>query len=163
MQLGDPLQNRLPTGDSNLPPVPGNRFTPSPLSQTAIAFLKRSLDRNRRRRSVYRAHHLRVYSDGKVHVQLSLMEGITRSFHVPLSASYLEVFGDDSEGPLLLGVFHLPEPAMVEEDHPLRLFVTLEGGQTLAVEIALGYGSSGELSEYVIRIVYAEAPGLENR
>jgi hypothetical protein len=140
MQLGDPLQNRLPTGDSNLPPVPGNRFTPSPLSQTAIAFLKRSLDRNRRRRSVYRAHHLRVYSDGKVHVQLSLMEGA-----------------------LLLGVFHLPEPAMVEEDHPLRLFVTLEGGQTLAVEIALGYGSSGELSEYVIRIVYAEAPGLKNR
>lgn len=74
MQLDDALQNRLPTGDGNLSPVPGNRFTPSPLSQAAIAFLKRSLERHQRRRRVYRAHHLHVYSDGKAYGQLSLEE-----------------------------------------------------------------------------------------
>jgi hypothetical protein len=163
MQPDDPFQNRLPTGDSNLPPVPGNRFTPSPLSQTAIAFLKRSLDRNRCRRSVYRAHHLRVYSDGQPHVQLSLEGGISRLFHVPLSASYLEVFGDDSEGALLLGVFPLPGPAVVEDDQPQRLLVTLEGGQTVTMQIALGDGPSRGVPEYVIRVAYAETAGLQIR
>ena len=39
--------------------------------------------------------------------------------------------------------------------------MTLEGGQTVAMEIALGDGPSRELSEYVIRIVYADTTGLE--
>lgn len=80
---------------------------------------------------------------------------------MPLSTSYLEVFGDDCEGALLLGVFHLPEPAVMEDNQPQRLSVTLEGGQTVAMEIALGDGPSREMSEYVIRIVYTDAAGLE--
>ena len=52
---------------------------------------------------------------------------------------------------------------MVEDDQPQHLSVTLEGGQTVAIEIALGDGPSRGVSEYVIRISYAEAAGLEIR
>jgi hypothetical protein len=162
MQLDDPLQDRVPTGDGALSPVTGNRFAASPLSHTAIAFLKRSIERHQLRRSVYRASHLHAYIDGEAHALLSLEGGVSQSFRVPHSASYLKVFGDDSEGALLLGVFLLPEPAVVEDDQPQHLSVTLEGGQTVAIEIALGDGACRGVSEYVIRISYAEAAGLEN-
>ena len=85
MQLDDSLQNRLPTGGGTLSPSTDNRFTPSPLSQTAIVFMRQSLERNQLRRSVYRAQHLHVYSDGKAHVQLSLEGGVSRWFQVPLT------------------------------------------------------------------------------
>ena len=65
-------------------------------------------------------------------------------FRVPPSALYLEVFGDDSEGALLLGVFLLPEPAVVEDGQPHHLSVTLEGGQTVAMEIALAMAHPGD-------------------
>lgn len=163
MQMDDPLQNRVPTGGGALTPAAGNRFTPSPLSYTSITFLKRSLERNQLRRSAYRAGHLRVYIDGAAHVPLGIEGGVCQSFRVPLSASYVEIFGDDSEGDLLLGVFLLPEPALVEHDQPQHLSVTLEGGQTVAMEIRVGDGPCRGVSEYVIQISYAEAPGREIR
>jgi hypothetical protein len=156
MQLDDPLQYCVPTGGGALFPATGNRFSPSPLSQTAIASLKRSLERNQHRRSVYRAHHLRICIDSEANVPLGLEEGVSKSFRVPLSASYLEVFGDDSEGDLLLGVLLLPESALVEDDRPQHLSVTLEGGQTVAMQIALGDGLPRWVSEYLIQISYTE-------
>jgi hypothetical protein len=100
MQMDNPLQNRVPTGGGALTLAAGNCFTPSPLSYTSITFLKRSLERNQLRRSVYRAGHLRVYIDGAAHVPLGIEGGVCQSFRVPLSASYVEIFGDDSEGDL---------------------------------------------------------------
>jgi hypothetical protein len=163
MQQDDPLQNRVPTGGGALTPAAGNRFTPSPLSYTSIAFLKRSLARNQLRRSVYRAGHLRVYIDGAAHVPFGLEAGVSKSFRVPLSASYLEISGDDSEGELLLGVFLLPVPAQGEDDQPQHLSVTLEGGQTVAMEIRVGDGPCRGVPEYVMQISYAEASGREIR
>jgi hypothetical protein len=160
MQLDDPLQNRVPTGGGALTPAAGNRFTPSPLNYTSIAFLKQSLERNQLRRSVYRAGPLRVYIDGEAHVPLALERGVCQSFRVPLSASCVEIFGDDSEGDLLLGVFLLPESALVEDDRPQHLWVALEGGQTVAMRIALGDGLSRGVSEYLIQISYTEAASV---
>src|SRR5918996_434639 len=160
MQLNDPgHKDSVPTvGGGSLPAI-GDRFTPAPLSQTAMAFLKRSLERNQRRRSVYRACHLRVWIDGEERVQCDPGGGVYEPFSVPLSASYIEIYGDDAEGELLLAVFPLPEPALVEDDRAQHMWVTLEGGQTVAIEIALGHGPCGEVSEYCIQIAYAESKG----
>jgi hypothetical protein len=79
---------------------------------------------------------------------------------VPLSASYIEIFGDDSEGDLLLGVFLLPKPAAGEEDQPQYLSVTLEGGQTIAIEVTLVNETDSRVPEYVIQITYAEAASV---
>jgi hypothetical protein len=157
MQLNDPIQNRVPSDGDALPPTTGKRFTSAPLSRTAMAFLKRSLERNQLRRSVYRARHLRVYIDGEAHVSLDLEGGVYEPFRVPVSASYIEIFGDDDEGSLLLAVFPLPEPALAEDDQPEHLAVTLEGGQTVAIEIGLGDGTRRGVPAYVIQISYTES------
>jgi hypothetical protein len=60
-------------------------------------------------------------------------------------------------------VFLLPEPARGEDEQPQDLSVTLEGGQTVAMEIRVGDGPCRGVSEYVIQISYVEAPGCEIR
>jgi hypothetical protein len=113
-----------------------------------MAFLQRSLARHQRRRQVYRTGPLRVYLDGAEHWQVDPKVGVCEPFYVPLSASYLEIFGDDAEGALLLAVFPLPEPDVVEEHGAQHLSVTLEGGHTVALAIALGDGTGGEERAY---------------
>jgi hypothetical protein len=161
MQLNDPLQYRVPPVGGALPPATGKRFTPAPLSCTAMAFLQWSLKRNQLRRSVYRARHLRVHIDGEAHVPLDPAEGVYEPFSVPLGASCIEIFGDDDKGALLLAVFPLPEPALVEGDELQHLAVTLEGGQTVAIEITLSDGTRRERPEYVIRLSYAESAEVD--
>src|SRR5262245_57629311 len=104
-------------------------------------------------RRAYRAHHLRAYVDGEEHWQVDPSIGVCKLFSLPLSASSMEIFGDD-DGDLLLAVFPLPEPACIEADRVHQLSVPLEGGQTIAVEISLAYGTSGEVSHYVIQKAY---------
>ena len=77
-----------------------------------------------------------------------------------LGAAVLEVFGEDAEGALLLAVRPLPDPEEVAAAGIQRLAVTLEGGQTVALTIALGDGHRGEGPAYVVQLVYHdEDPG----
>jgi hypothetical protein len=69
----------------------------------------------------------------------------------------MEIFGADDDGNLLLAVLPLPEPASVEADRVQEMFVTLEGGQTVAIEISLDNGTFGQVSEYVVQISYSES------
>jgi hypothetical protein len=98
-----------------------------------------------------------VRIDGEERVQYDPGVGIYEPFRVPLSASYLEIFGDDEDGDLLLAVFPLPEPEAVEDDRAQQMFVTFERGQTLSIEVALGDGTGGEECEYVIHLSYSES------
>lgn len=158
MPLNDPEhQERVPTVDGDSPPVPGDRVLAAPLSRAAMAFLQQSLARQQCRRRVYRARHLRMCLDGAEPWQVDPRLGVCEPVRVPLSASYLEIFGDDAEGALLLAMFPLPEPEELEDYGAQHLSVTLEGGQTVAVAIALGEGAGGEKRAYVIQLAYAES------
>ena len=155
MQLNDSVHKEsVPTGGGESPATLGDRFSPSPLSHTAIAFLQRSLERKQHRRCVYRARHLHVCVNGEERWRFDPAVGIYGPFRVPLNASYVEIFGNDDDGELLLAVFPLPEPAWVADDRVRHLCVTLEGGQTVAIEIALGDETCGEVCEYVIQLAY---------
>jgi hypothetical protein len=156
MPLNDPMHKEsIPTVGGDISAARGGRFSPAPLSHTAIAFLQRSLARNQRRRRVYRAGQLRVWVDGEECVRCDPGVGVCAPFRVPLRASYLEIFGDDEDGALLVAVFPLPEPASVEDARAQHLCVTLEGGQTVAIEIALGDGTGGAGGAYVIQLAYS--------
>jgi hypothetical protein len=87
--------------------------------------------------------------------------GVGEPFRVPLSASYVEIFGEDAEGALLLAVVPLPGPEEIEVDGPEHLAVTLEGGQTLTVAIALDNGSGGKARAYVVQLTYTEPERAE--
>jgi hypothetical protein len=128
-----------------------------------MAFLKRSLARNQQRRGAYRGRQLRVCIDGHERWQFDSRIGVYGPFSIPLSATYLEVFGDDDDGALLLAVLPLPESAVVESDGAQHLFVTLEGGQTLAFEVALGHGSDPTVGELRIQIAYFDSPTAHAR
>jgi hypothetical protein len=122
-----------------------------------MAFLQRSLARNQRRRRVYRARHLRVCVDGEERWRFGPGVSVYGPFNVPLLASYIEIFGDDADGALLLAVFPLPEPAWAMDGQAQHLSVTLEGGQTIAIDISQGYETRGEVREHVIQIAYVES------
>jgi hypothetical protein len=82
---------------------------------------------------------------------------VCEPFRVRLSASYLEIFGRDADGALLLAVFPLPAPEEVEDDGAQHMSVTLEGGQTVTLEMARGDGTGSEGREYVIQMTYTES------
>jgi hypothetical protein len=120
-----------------------------------MAGLQQSLARQQCRRRGYRAGPPRVSWDGGKQQQIDPMGGVDEPCRVPLSASYLEIAGDDTEGTLLLAVVPLPDPAEVEAEGTQHLSVTLEGGQTVALTMALDRGSDGQMPAYVIQLTYA--------
>src|SRR5262245_29566021 len=151
MQVNDSVDNDgVPRVTDESTAGTGNRLIPAPLSRTAIAFLKRALEQKQLRRRAYRASRLHVRIDGQVCQQFDPMVGPSPAFRVPVSAAYLEIFGDDAEGDLLLAVFPLTEPTLSEDGQAQRLSVTLEGGRTLALDIAPSYGACRQMQEYVI-------------
>jgi len=109
---------------------------------------------------MFRTSHLRVFLDGEERWRCAPEASVYGPFSVPLSATYLEIIGEDIDGPLLLAVFPLPRPAWVEDDGAQHLVTTLEGGQTVTIEVTLGDGTHGEAHAYVIQIAYAESPAV---
>jgi Domain of unknown function (DUF4407) len=84
----------------------GDRFNPPALSETELISLRRSLEQNQRRRESYRPGRVRICVDGKE--QTVVWQNLTcEEFTVPSSASYIEVYGDDPSGELLLAVVPL--------------------------------------------------------
>jgi hypothetical protein len=161
MQMNDPVhQESVPTNGGDSPPAPGDFTPPEDFHRATMALLKRSLERNRRRRNMFRTSYLRVCFDGEERWQCAPGASVYGSFSVPLSATCLEIMGEDLDGPLLLAVFPLPEPEWVEDDGPQHLVTTLEGGQTVTIEVTLGDGTHGEAHAYVIHIAYAESPAV---
>lgn len=84
-----------------------DRFRPPALSETEFISLRRSLEQNQRRREIYRPGRIRINVDGKE--QMLVWENPTacREFTIPSNASYLEVYGSDPSGELLLAVVPL--------------------------------------------------------
>ena len=67
------------------------------------------------------------------------------------------------ERTLPLPVFSLPEPEMVADDQAPHMAVTLEGGQTVELDMALAESTTGELRENVIQIAYGHFPEANRR
>jgi hypothetical protein len=151
---------RVPTVDGDTPVAPGNGFRPAPLSRPAMAFLKQSLARRQRRRAAFQGQDLRVCLDGESRWQVDPRGGVGGLFRVSLGALSLEIFGDDAEGELLLAMVPLPEPEAIADGGTQHLWLTLEGGQTVSIDIALSDGSGGAVRAYVTQIAYADAAAL---
>ena len=158
MPLHDPIPPEPdPPVSGDGPPALGDRFHPTPLSPTEMAFLHQALAHRQRRRHAYRGGPLRVSWDGAVQGQMDPTVGVGEPFRVPLTASYVEIAGTDAEGTLLLAVVPRPDPEAREGEGVERLAVTLEGGQRVSAAIALEEGSDGKACAYVIQIAYAES------
>jgi hypothetical protein len=164
MELNDAAhQDSVPTMGGNSSASLRDRFRPAPLCRPVIAFMHRSLERNQLRRSVCRGSHLHVCIDGEELLQFDAKVGVGEPFRVPISTSYIEIFGDDDDGALLLAVFPLPEPEVIENDRGPHMSVILDGGQTIKIEIARGESTAGEVNDYVLKISYGQSPEAARR
>jgi hypothetical protein len=130
MQLNDPVhQEPVPTADGDSSPAPDDRFRSAPCSRPVMSFLRRGLAEHECRRKAFRTSPLRVCLDSEERWQCDPRTGAPEPFHVPLSASYLEVFGDDEGGAILVAVFPLPAPEGVDGEGIQYMSVTLGGGR----------------------------------
>jgi hypothetical protein len=124
------------------------------LSRADLTCLQHSLAHQQQRRRAYRPGPLRVYAGGHEQWQGDPRAGACTPFHVPLTVAVLEVFGEDAEGALLLAVCPLLDPEVVADEGVAFLSITLEGGQTVALTIALADGHEGKAPAYVIQLAY---------
>jgi hypothetical protein len=136
---------------------PGSPFRPEPLSARERAHIAYALTRNRDRRRSFRAGSLVVYVDGHEKVRLGPSPSSWPAFAVPADASYIEVVGQDAEGPLLLAVFPVPALPSGEAGAEHHVVVQAEGGQTIEMVVRPGQGDPGEVSVYRIQITYEDA------
>jgi hypothetical protein len=120
-----------------------------------LAFLEGFLEGRRRRRQHYRVGTgtLLVQVDG----QASSLWEPTQPFDValPLTAAYVEIYGQDAEGLLRLAV--LPIPPLDEEMEPLSQRLMLEGEQTVAFALTVRCdAATGDVVGSALRLTYEE-------
>ena len=115
-----------------------DRFHPPPLSPETRILMQDDFHRQQRRRRQYRTGLLQVRVDGIERLHFDPRQGPCPALDVPLSASSVEVYGQDEAGELLLAVFPLAELLWAENDRVLR--ITYTGGQTLELVMAAEQG-----------------------
>jgi hypothetical protein len=126
-----------------------DRFHPPSLSETEFISLRRSLEQNQRRREIYRPGRIRISVDGKE--QMLVWENPTAcdEFIVPSNASYLEVYGNDPSGELLLAVVPLTK---LDLDQNEEIEVPFAYDDELTVSLSIGRNPKSDNDELSIRL-----------
>lgn len=162
MRLDDP-DNKLevPEFGNAAPPQSSDRFTPARLTARELTIIKEAMlyrfDLNQRRRRQFSAGLLSVRAEGEVISQFAPGRENCQQLPVPLSASYLEVYGQqEEEEELLLAVFPLPGP---EADEPAHFFVH-ENGWSFELTVYPLQEENEEANERLVRLEYGAVGAL---
>ena len=143
--------------DGNQSTAGNDRFDAPPLSPETRLLMQDAFHRQQRRRRQYRVGLLEVRVDGVERLRFDTREGRCPPFEVPLSASAVEVYGQDDAGALLLAVFPLAELLWTEDGGGLH--ITHAGGQTLALALVPEHGAAEEaVASCIVQLTYTEAP-----
>jgi len=103
--------------------------TPPPLDERHLSTLDTFLAAQQHRREAHTGAVLRVDVDGERYGTFTSF----RALDIPSATRFVEVWGEDDQGELLLAAFAL---APVEEEPQQALVRTLEGGQEVALYLA---------------------------
>jgi len=122
-----------------------NRFDPPPLTPTEIHSIKDVLNTNRLRRKAFSSGRIRVSVDGTERARFLAEGSRCQPFSIPLTASHIEVFGQDDDGELLLGILPLWDLEAVSDGQQQELSITAEGGQKIHCVISPQIDSKGEV------------------
>jgi hypothetical protein len=155
MQL-DPPDEKLgvpflpPAASSGGAPRVPERFQPPPLSPDDLARLEHILAHRRARRQRMRPERLSVAVDGRDVLQHPAQDRPSGAILVPPHASYLQVYGHDADGPLLLAVIPLAEA-------PERVAIPA-GEQTVTLTLQPVWTATGALEQYRLQLTSDRAP-----
>jgi hypothetical protein len=122
-----------------------DRFTPPSLSETELISLRRALAQNERRRELYRPGRVRVNVDGKEQILTWKNSTACEEFTASASASYIEVYGDDPSGELLLAVVPLTKLEL-EHDEEVEIPIEHDDELMFSLFIARDSESDGDFS-----------------
>lgn len=134
-----------------------DRFRPDPPGSHEIDLMRElartRLDRNLRRRQMFRIGMLRVCADGEIIRQFTSVADACEQMQIPLSASYLEVYGgQDGDEDLLLAVFPLSEPEAGQALLSRHFIVRLACGQQLELIVHSFQEGDEDTAERVIEL-----------
>jgi hypothetical protein len=144
-KLGVP--NLPPPGSSSgRAPQPSHPFQPPPLSPDHLKRLEDNLAERRMRRQQMRPEWLSVAVDSCEAVRYPVEGNPSHEILVPRYASYLQIYGHDTNGELLLAVIPLAE-------EPKCVDISV-GGHTLTLDLQPHWTATGELEPYRIQLTY---------
>jgi hypothetical protein len=136
-------------------PTGGDRFNPAPLSPEARLILQDAYRRQQQRRRQYRPGLLSVRVDESEQARFDPCTGACPPVYIPLSASSVEVYGQDATGELLLAAFPLAALLGAAEDS--MLCITHPGGQTFTFARASEAEMPADAAEgCMVRLTYTE-------
>jgi hypothetical protein len=161
----DPPENKLgipyltPPSSSGGGPRTPHRFQPPPLSRYDLDRLNHIVSHRRERRRRIRPEWLSVAVDGREVVRYLTQDQPSHEMSLPHHASYLQVYGHDADGPILLAIVPLAEEA-VRMEIPTA-------AQPLILTLQPQWTATGDLEQYRLWLSYdlahdrARAPGFE--
>lgn len=125
-----------------------DRFNPRSLSETELISLRRALAQNERRRELYRPGRVRVSIDGKEQTLTWKNSTSCDSFTASASASYIEVYGDDPSGELLLAVVPIGK---LELEHGEEIEIPIEHNDELMLSLFIARDSDRD-GDFSVRL-----------
>jgi hypothetical protein len=141
-RLADPeTKLRVPIF-TDAPTDPTDRLYPHPLSDVELSRIRLKLYKELFRRKSARPSRLRLCVDGEEYLEWQL-DALSpgKSCTIPSTATYIEIFGDDSQGDVLLAIFPL-SGSDITEDEASHWSVTTECG--LKIELMISAVDGGE-------------------
>lgn len=136
-------------------PDDADPFDP-PMSDDELEELRQGLvdallaSQQRRRQPAFQ--RFRVCVDGEEQGQWTGEAPVSLSLRIPVSALRVQVFGQDAEGEVPLGVFYLPD--LAAHAPPQHLYQVTESGATLALTVWPGSAVGGTRTARQVRVQF---------
>ncbi|HKX31302.1 MAG TPA: polysaccharide biosynthesis/export family protein [Blastocatellia bacterium] len=160
MRLDDPEKKlSVPLFDGSGNNNENDRFSPPTLTPYDLHLLKDSVKHQERRRKSFVSGLIRVHLDGKELTRFEANTGQSDGCRISRIASYVEVFGQDGFGDLLLAFFPLSSLNCFDPGEPSTLEIRVEGGQRVQCLITPETDEHGEIISGLLQIKY-QAPKL---
>jgi hypothetical protein len=151
-RLADPETKLRVPAFTDAPTDPTDHLYPHPLSAVELSRIRLRLYQELFRRKSARPSRLRLCVDGEGYLEWQL-DALSpgQTFALPTTATYIEIFGDDAQGDVLLAVFPLSGSDRTE-DEASHWSVTTECGLKLELMISTVDGGESEQIEASIQV-----------
>ena len=144
-----------PQGDAPpAEPDPPDPFSPPPLEAADWERIQAALDERQSRRQAHRGRVLRVLVDGAERLRFNRAQTPRGALNITDDDTYIEVFGRDEHGDLLLAVFPIPELRTLRG--PREFYVTQDGEQRISLRVSQIQGDDSETPRGLAELTYAE-------
>jgi polysaccharide biosynthesis/export protein len=155
MKLDDPEKKlSVPVFHGSKNNNENDRFSPPTLTPYDMHIIRDSVKNNQRRRKSFISSRIRVCVDGKELTNFDARDGKSCHCNISSSSSYVEVFGQDEFGDLLLAFFPLSSLNCFDSGEPSTFVIQAEGKQRVHCLIIPESNDNSEIISGLLEIKY---------